>query len=965
MSQAFKDWSRKDLIENGKEGKVYRVERVEAGILKESALKIVEIPQDNNEIRQLAQSGMDHLAIHNLLKQRADKVKEEIRMMDLLKNCPNTVTVEEFKEETKPDGIGWIISIRMEMLKNLKDFPVEDMTLEQGINLGVDLSSALMACQDHNIVHRNISPENVYIDKDGNFKLGGFSLATQIGSIQSIQELKDGFRFRAPEEQFKSKVSFSSDIYALGVLMYYFFNCGRCPYEPKYPLPCGSADIDKAWKKRFRENFYPNPMNADEELAKIIQKACANNPDSRYDCVSELQDKLLEYREKNDLDWNKEDRTIPRDDFFFYGERKLDRHSEKVYRDAVLKVFQEYGPTILDRPNDFLHQMENRLEDNERERRFIITGCDAGLLRIFRKINSTNAGSTDQIYKEATDYLREECFVGKALAERLATGFIGGIKQYYLNQEGSNNLKSNGMGEATGSSYLSQGNAFFYGNGCEQDYQEALRYYEVAAGNEKNAEAQIRIGAMYLNGTGVQKDCRLAAAWFLQAFKQNDPRAGEMLRKCYEQLDTPGPDSEDAVSIYRMGIDSGDVLARYYLGKNYLLDDRQSDKREEAVSHLKSAANQGLAEAQFLLGKSYHFGIGTPKSNHEAVKYYRMAADQGLKDAQFSLGVCYERGYGVQKNRQEAAQWYNKAANQGDGRALLNLGICYAEGQGVQKDAKHAIDFYQKASECGCAEAFAEIGMCYYYGFGITQNYEEALKYYLMGAEQQDPRAQYWAGVCFENGDGTEKDIGNAIKHYRKSADQGYEIAQYTLGTCLEFGKGIRKNKEKAFQWYYLAAKQGLAMAQFQVGKCYEQGNGTNRNTEQAVKWYRRAADQGLTQAKVELGLCYSEGKGVQKDEYQAFSCFKSAAEQRNNEAEYDLGLAYMNGYGTPRDEREAVYWLRKAADHGHDGAQYYLGVCYDRGIGVKKSSEDAVKWFRISSDNGNLRATKALKVHV
>lgn len=171
----------------------------------------------------------------------------------------------------------------------------------------------------------------------------------------------------------------------------------------------------------------------------------------------------------------------------------------------------------------------------------------------------------------------------------------------------------------------------------DEEYDKALEWYRKAA-EYGLPEAQNRIGIIYSNGKGVEKDEIIATKWF---------------RKAAEQ---------------------GYVWGEYNLGGQYESGDGVNKDYAAALKWYRKAADQGLAEAQNRLGIFYDNGYGVDEDDVEAVKWYRKAAEQGYDWGQINLGHMYRYGRGVTKDLEKAKEWYGKAADQGNARGteLLN-----------------------------------------------------------------------------------------------------------------------------------------------------------------------------------------------------------------------------------------------------------------------------------------------------
>jgi len=200
-----------------------------------------------------------------------------------------------------------------------------------------------------------------------------------------------------------------------------------------------------------------------------------------------------------------------------------------------------------------------------------------------------------------------------------------------------------------------------YGRG---DYATAFRIW-VGLAEQGNAEAQSKLGGMYLDGRGVTQDNVAATDWFRKAAEQGFAEA-----QC-------------------------DLGFAYSQGRGVIKDET------EAVHWYRKAAEQGNARGQDNLGVFYRDGRGVGKDDAEAVAWFRKAAEQGNARGQTNLGFMYANGRGIGKNDAEAVQWYRKAAAQGYALGQNNLGVMYRDGRGVAKDDAVAMELFRKAADQG------------------------------------------------------------------------------------------------------------------------------------------------------------------------------------------------------------------------------------------------------------------------
>jgi hypothetical protein len=449
---------------------------------------------------------------------------------------------------------------------------------------------------------------------------------------------------------------------------------------------------------------------------------------------------------------------------------------------------------------------------------------------------------------------------------------------------------------------------------------------------------------------------------YRMAAEQGNVIAQNNLGACYEDGKGVSQDYTEAAKWYRMAAEQGDATAQCNLGYCYYKGHGVNQDDTEAVKWYRMAAEQGYARAQQYLGYNYEKGLGVQQNYAQAVEWYRMAAEQGYAPSQCDLGVCYSKGQGVQQDYAQAVEWYRKAAEQGNTAAQFNLAACYKNGEGIDQDYIEAAKWFRKAAEHGDATAQYYLGKCYYHGEGIDQDYAQAVEWFHKSAEQGDATAQNYLGKCYYHGEGIDQDYAQAVEWFHKAAEQGDATAQRNLGICYGHGRGVRQDYTEAVKWFRKAAEQGYADAQNNLGACYEYGKGVSQDYTEAAKWYRMAAEQGDAGAQNNLGACYEYGQGVPLDYAKAVEWYQMAADQGDVTAQFALGFCYDHGHGVLQDYVKAVEWYQKAADQGHATAQNNLGVCYSLGHGVSKDYTKAFEWYSKAAEQGSTEAKANLQ---
>lgn len=294
INNIWPNWHTVELIGEGSYGKVYKVVREDMGHCTYGAVKVISIPHDSSEIKELTNSGMDEKSITTYYEDMVKYLMDEIKIMESLKTASNIVGIEDFQLIKKDDGIGWNVFIRMELLTSLNEYLLEHtIDVNEVIKLGINICEALKACENVKIIHRDIKVDNIFVNSFGKFKLGDFGIARQLEKTQSALSKKGTSMYMAPEVYKGENYDHTVDIYSLGIVMYRFLNAGRYPFMPEEMT---FGDREDSLMRRIRGEKFPQPVNADERLTEILNRACAFEPRDRYQTASEFLSDLTEYK---------------------------------------------------------------------------------------------------------------------------------------------------------------------------------------------------------------------------------------------------------------------------------------------------------------------------------------------------------------------------------------------------------------------------------------------------------------------------------------------------------------------------------------------------------------------------------------------------------------------------------------------------------------------------------------------
>jgi predicted Ser/Thr protein kinase len=220
----------------------------------------------------------------------AGRFSREARALAKLSH-PNIVAVYDFGQIQRGATISASSTTAAVDTQNLSYFVMEfvdgpnlreveragKLTPREALEIIPQICAALQFAHDEGIVHRDIKPENVLLDKKGRVKIADFGLAKILGQeadfrLTGARDVMGTPHYMAPEQVEKpQEVDHRADIYSLGVVFYEMLT-GELPLG-KFDPPSHKVQIDV-------------------RLDEVVMRSLANNPDRRYQHVSQVKTEL-------------------------------------------------------------------------------------------------------------------------------------------------------------------------------------------------------------------------------------------------------------------------------------------------------------------------------------------------------------------------------------------------------------------------------------------------------------------------------------------------------------------------------------------------------------------------------------------------------------------------------------------------------------------------------------------------
>ncbi|KAB7708296.1 Stk1 family PASTA domain-containing Ser/Thr kinase [Bacillus aerolatus] len=265
---------------------------------------------------------------------------------------PHIVNIYDVGEE---EGINYIVMEYVDGM-TLKQYIQQHspIPVEKTIDIMKQLASAIAFAHHNSIIHRDIKPHNILMDRDGNVKITDFGIAMALSatSITQTNAVLGSVHYISPEQARGGIATKKSDIYALGIVMFELLT-GQLPFsgESAVSIALKHLQVETPSVKRW------NPAIA-QSVENIVLKATAKDPFHRYNSLEEMEQDLATALDPERANEEK----------FFIGEDQEKTKAMPVITDSQLA---EDPDTTIVRPAETTKQQkqpENTIEKKKRKK---------------------------------------------------------------------------------------------------------------------------------------------------------------------------------------------------------------------------------------------------------------------------------------------------------------------------------------------------------------------------------------------------------------------------------------------------------------------------------------------------------------------------------------------------------------------------------------------------------------------
>ena len=450
-----------------------------------------------------------------------------------------------------------------------------------------------------------------------------------------------------------------------------------------------------------------------------------------------------------------------------------------------------------------------------------------------------------------------------------------------------------------------------------EDKRKSLDILKIAV-EKGSAKAAVKLGAIYYEGNGVEKNLGKAFDLWSRNIEALDAKTTLNLADMYRDGNVTEKNLARAFSLY--------VKAPHQQAEKRIME--IFDQGVDLPEYTRFAAEYYVRRFENgqddLLTKiiSLYASLGDEEN---LKKYQLIAAQKGDRTLAAALGKELFR-----TDRSAAYPLLSSADADTDPEIPFMLAKIRESGEGAAKDVKAARALYEKAAEAG-----------------------------------YDPAVRGLADLLRQSTKKTERSRAFAL--YTSLAEKGDADSRYQVAKMLDEGIGTEPDAARAFALLTELAESGYPAALMDIAEAYRAGSGCGRDLERATKFASRAVAAKADGAKKLLDeLKVEREKEIEAEKQAILDAAVAACENdATGEAELKVAQLYEAGEVVERSPEKVLEYYRSAAGKGNAAALYRLGKIAEDGdhdLDMSSDIAQALELYELAENLGSDDAGKALK---
>ena len=276
----------------------------------------------NNEknfkiIRKLGEGGFAEVYLIEknnklyALKKTIKPLKEEEtnkynEIINILKKIDNKYITKYYYTFSEKNSFNIVMEFCGE--KNLKqfiaDYKNKDLLIKEDIisSIIAQICLGLKEIHKNKLIHRNLTPDNIFIDENNNIKIGDFGISKIIATNEYANSRIGKYKYFAPEFEIQEKYNQKIDIYSFGCVIYELFTQNEYYVDKRIREKACQIDSDiynPEWQNLINlllnKDYHQRPDI--EEVYHLIELI---EPNPFFNCMQKLDDIDIDLLERSD-----------------------------------------------------------------------------------------------------------------------------------------------------------------------------------------------------------------------------------------------------------------------------------------------------------------------------------------------------------------------------------------------------------------------------------------------------------------------------------------------------------------------------------------------------------------------------------------------------------------------------------------------------------------------------------------